>query len=175
MRILMTMTALLLAAPLSAQAMQGMDHSKMDQGKTEASKPAMDQSKMDHSKMDHSKMDHSKMDHGKMGDGKKMDCMGADGQCKMMGAMKNSAANPYAEASMASHKAMMAAMGSDAAETWTRKMIEHHRGGIAMSKIALTEAKDADTQASARKLIAAQDKEIVEYQAWLKSHGKAAQ
>ena len=165
MRILMTMTALLLAAPLSAQAMQGMDHSKMDQGKTEASKPAMDQSKMDH----------SKMDHGKMGDGKKMDCMGADGQCKMMGAMKNSAANPYAEASMASHKAMMAAMGSDAAETWTRKMIEHHRGGIAMSKIALTEAKDADTQASARKLIAAQDKEIVEYQAWLKSHGKTVQ
>ena len=165
MRILMTMTALLLAAPLSAQAMQGMDHSKMDQSKTEASKPAMDQSKMDH----------SKMDHGKMGDGKKMDCMGADGQCKMMGAMKNSAANPYAEASMASHKAMMAAMGSDAAETWTRKMIEHHRGGIAMSKIALTEAKDADTQASARKLIAAQDKEIVEYQAWLKSHGKTVQ
>lgn len=165
MRILMTMTALLLAAPLSAQAMQGMDHSKMDERKAEAGKPATD----------HSKMDHSKMDHGKIGGDKKMDCMGADGQCKMMGAMKNSAANPYAEASMVSHKAMMAAMGGDASETWTRKMIEHHRGGIAMSKIALTEVKDADTQASARKLIATQDKEIGEYQAWLKRHGKAAQ
>lgn len=165
MRILMTMTALLLAAPLSAQAMQGMDHSKMDQGETEASKPAMD----------HSKMDHSKMDHGKMGDGKKMDCMGADGQCKMMGAMKNSAANPYAEASMASHKAMMAAMGGDASETWTRKMIEHHKGALTMSKVALKETDDAMVRDMAQKTIEMQIKDIADLQKLLTDNGKAAQ
>lgn len=159
MRMLMTMMALLLATPLAAQSMPGMDHSKMDHGKM-AGKPAMD---------------HSKMDHCKMADGKKMGCLGEDGQCKMMAAGKNTAANPYAEASIASHKAMMAAMGGDASETWTRKMIEHHRGGIAMSKIALAEATDSETQASARKLIAAQEKEVGAYQAWLKSHGKSAQ
>lgn len=120
-------------------------------------------------------MDHSKMDHSKMADAKKMDCMGEDGQCKMMAAGKNTPANPYAEASMASHKAMMAAMGADASETWTRQMIEHHRGGVAMSRIALDKAQDKDTIANARKLIAAQEKEIGVYQAWLKSHGKAAQ
>ena len=152
---ILTLAALLAAAPLAAQSMQGMDHSKMDAGK--------------------SAMDHSKMDHSKMADGKKMDCMGKDGQCKMMAAGKNTPTNPYAEASMASHKAMTAAMGSDASETWTRQMIEHHRGGIAMSKIALDKAQDKDTLASARKLIAAQDREIVVYQAWLKSRGKTAQ
>lgn len=145
---ILTLAALLAAAPLAAQTMQGMDHSKMD---------------------------HSKMDHSKMVEGKKMDCMGEDGQCKMMVAGKNTPANPYAEASMASHKAMMAATGADASETWTRQMIEHHRGGVAMSRIALDKALDKDTLASARKLIAAQEKEIGVYQAWLKSHGKATQ
>ena len=157
---ILTLAALLAAAPRAAQSMQGMDHSKMDHSKMDAGKPAMD---------------HSKMDHSKMAAGKKMDCMGEDGQCKMMAAGKNTPTNPYAEASMASHKAMMAAMGGDASETWTRQMIEHHRGGIAMSKIALDKAQDKDTLANARKLIAAQDREIGVYQAWLKSRGKTAQ
>ena len=152
------LAALLAAAPLAAQSMQGMDPSKTNPGK----------------------MDHSKMDHGKKPDDQKMGCMGEDGQCKMMAskmmaAGKNTPANPYAEASMASHKAMMTAMGGDASETWTRQMIEHHRGGIAMSKIALDKAQDKDTLANARKLIAAQDREIGVYQAWLKSRGKTAQ
>lgn len=152
------LAALLAAAPLAAQSMQGMDPSKTNPGK----------------------MDHSKMDHGKKPDDQKMGCMGEDGQCKMMAgkmmaAGKNTPANPYAEASMASHKAMMAAIGGDASETWTRQMIEHHRGGIAMSKIALDKAQDKETLANARTLIAAQDREIGGYQAWLKSRGKTAQ
>ena len=153
MKKLLALTVALLAAQLAAQSMQGMDHSKMDM-----SKPgAMD--KMDHSKMDHSKMD--KMDHSQMHD--------------MAAMMKNTTANPYAEDSMAMHKAMMAAMGSDAAETWTRKMIEHHRGAIAMSKTAMTKVTNKQTLAMARKGSAAQTKEIAELQMWLKQNGKSAQ
>ena len=162
---LTTLAVLLIAAPLAAQTAPAMDHSKMDHSKMMAGQPAMD----------HSKMDHSKMDHSKMAGGKKMDCMGEDGQCKMMAAGKNTPANPYAETSMASHKTMMAAIGTDASETWTRKMIEHHRSGVAMSKIALDKAQDKETLANARMLVAAQEKEIGVYQAWLKSRGKAAQ
>ena len=157
---LTTLAVLLIAAPLAAQTAPAMDHSKMDHSKMMAGQPAMD---------------HSKMDHSKMAGGKKMDCMGEDGQCKMMAAGKNTPANPYAETSMASHKAMMAAIGTDVSETWTRKMIEHHRSGVAMSKIALDKAQDKETLANARMLVAAQEKEIGVYQAWLKSRGKAAQ
>ena len=123
----------------------------------------MDQSKMDHSKMDHSKMDHSKMDHSKMG--------GMD-HSKMM---QNTAANPYAQSEMKMHQAMMNAMGANAAETWTRKMIEHHRGAIEMSRIGLTQAIDKSTRDMATKTMAMQDKEVAELQAWLKRNGKKPQ
>lgn len=35
------------------------------------------------------------------------------------------------------HQKMMAAKGADVSETFMRKMLEHHRGGVAMSDIAL--------------------------------------
>ena len=166
MKKFLTLAVALLAAPLVAQTTQGMDHSKMDMSKPGAMN-TMDHSKMDHSKidkMDHSKMekmDHSKMDHAKM--------------CDMGAMMKNTAANPYAEDSMAMHKRMMTAMGSDAAETWTRQMIEHHRGAIAMSKTATANVTDKQTLAMARKGSAAQTKEIADLQMWLKQNGKSAQ
>ena len=100
-------------------------------------------------------MDHSKMDHGKM--------------------MQNTAANPYAQSEMKMHQAMMKAQGTDAAETWTRKMIEHHRGGVEMSRIAVAQAKDKETRDMATKTMAMQNKEIAELQGWLKRHGKRPQ
>jgi uncharacterized protein (DUF305 family) len=112
--------------------------------------PAVAQQAMDHSKMDHSKMDHSKM-------------------------MQNTAANPYATSEMKMHEAMMKAQGADAAETWTRKMIEHHRGGVEMSRIAVAQAKDKETRDMATKTMAMQNKEIAELQGWLKRHGKRPQ
>lgn len=102
-------------------------------------------------------MDHSKMDHGKM-----------NMQAMMAG-------NPYGQAEMDMHEKMMAAKRGDVSEIWTRKMIEHHRGGIAMSRVALREAKDAETRRMAQKTIDAQTKEVAELQAWLRKHGKAAQ
>lgn len=100
---------------------------------------------------------------------------GSMGMGGMGAMMKNTPANPYAESEMAMHHSMMMAKGDDASETWTRKMIEHHRGAIAMSKIAMSDAKDAETRKMAEKSNASQTLEIAGLQSWLKRHGKAAQ
>lgn len=89
--------------------------------------------------------------------------------------MQNDSANPYMHDEMDMHQKMMSAKGADASETWTRKMIEHHRGAIAMSRTALAKAADAKTKQYAQKAITAQTKEIAELQAWLRSHGKRPQ
>lgn len=115
--------------------------------------PAMAQQQTDHSRIDHSQMNHSQMG----------------------GMMQPTAANPYGPAEMKMHQEMMSAVGADASETWVRKMIEHHRGGVEMSRIALAQAKDADARAKAQKTVAMQEKEIAELQGWLRSHGKQPQ
>ena len=119
---------------------------------------------MDHSKMDHSKMDHSKMDHSKM----------PMKQSDMM-AIMNDPANPYGATEMDMHKKMMMANAGLPSELWTRKMIEHHRGGVAMSRVALDKATDKQTRNMAQMTITTQTKEIAKMQAWLKIHGKPAQ
>lgn len=100
-------------------------------------------------------MDHSKMDMGQM--------------------MKPTPANPYPPAEMDMHQKMMSAMGADATETWVRKMIEHHRGAIAMSRIVLRDTKDAKVRMMANKAVVEQTREIGELQGWLKAHGERAQ
>jgi uncharacterized protein (DUF305 family) len=110
--------------------------------------------------MDHSQM--QGMDHSKM--------QGMD-HSKMM----NDPSNPYAASEMDMHQKMMAAKQGDASEMWTRKMIEHHRGAVTMSRVALRDAKDADTKRMAQMTITKQEKDIAELQGWIKSHGKRAQ
>lgn len=158
----LTLAALLVAAPIAAQTPPPVDHSKM-QGMNHdaittpgASTPAMDHSKMQ--MMDHGKMEG--MDHSKMG-----------GMGEMM---KNTPANPYAEVGMAMHHKMMV-VGADASETWIRQMIEHHRGAIAMSKIAVAQASDKDVRTMAQKVVTMQEKEVASFQSWLKRNGKKAQ
>ena len=158
----MTLAALLVASPIAAQTPPPVDHSKM-QGMNHdamptpgASTPAMDHSKMQ--MMDHGKMEG--MDHSKMG-----------GMGEMM---KNTPANPYAEVGMAMHHKMMV-VGTDASETWIRQMIEHHRGAIAMSKIAVAQASDKDVRTMAQNVVTMQEKEVASFQSWLKRNGKKAQ
>ena len=103
------------------------------------------------------------MNHGQMAG------MSHDDMVKMM------AGNPYAQSEMDMHQKMMAAKQGDASEMWTRKMIEHHRGAVTMSRVALRDAKDADTKRMAQMTITKQEKDIAELQGWLKSHGKRAQ
>jgi uncharacterized protein (DUF305 family) len=85
------------------------------------------------------------------------------------------AGNPYGQAEMDMHQKMMAAKEGDAAEMWTRKMIEHHRGAIAMSRVALRDAGDAETKRMAQMTITMQERDIAELQGWLRKHGKRPQ
>jgi uncharacterized protein (DUF305 family) len=152
---LVAAAAFAFTSPVWAQqaTMPSMDHSKM-QTTDQTPMPPMDHSKMDHSTMDHSKMP---MEH-------------AD-----MMAMMNDPNNPYGATEMEMHKKMMMANSGLPSELWTRKMIEHHRGAIAMSRMALETATDKQTLNMAQMTITAQTREIAKMQAWLKNHGKPAQ
>ena len=105
------------------------------------------------------------MDHSKMPMMERADPM----------AMMNDPANPYGAAEMDMHQKMTMAKAGLPSELWTRKMIEHHRGAIAMSRIALAQATDLQTRKMAQMTIIAQGREITKMQAWLRSHGKPAQ
>lgn len=94
---------------------------------------------------------------------------------KMDGMMHPTPANPFPPAEMDMHEKMMSATGADATETWVRKMIEHHRGGIAMSRIVLRDTKDAKVRSMAEKTIADQTREVGQLNGWLRAHGKSAQ
>lgn len=71
-------------------------------------------------------------------------------------------AGPFASADMQMSDAMKKAVGVDASDTWVRKMIEHHRGAVAMSDIALPLARDPNVRRMAQMTIDTQTKEIAE-------------
>lgn len=89
--------------------------------------------------------------------------------------MKADASNPYMASETDMHDKMMAAKGADAGETWTRKMIEHHRGALSMSEIALKEAQDPMVRQMAQKTIDMQTKDIAELNKMLTAKGMTAQ
>lgn len=91
------------------------------------------------------------------------------------GMMANDPNNPYQAAEMDMHNKMMMAKTGEPSEKWTRKMIEHHRGAIAMSRVALAKATDVETKRMAQMTIDKQENDIAELQGWLRSHGKRAQ
>lgn len=89
--------------------------------------------------------------------------------------MQPTAANPYGPAEMDMHQKMMAAQGANAGETWVRKMIEHHRGAVEMSQIALRNTQNAEIRREAQKTIASQNREIANLNAMLRKMGKPAE
>ena len=93
----------------------------------------------------------------------------------MKSEMKADPSNPYLASEMDMHDKMMAAKGRDAAETWTRKMIEHHKGALTMSEVALKETDDAMVRKMAQETIDMQTKDIAELQKWLTDKGNARQ
>ena len=70
--------------------------------------------------------------------------------------------NPFAEAEMAMDKALSSATGVSVPDTWVRKMIEHHRGAVAMSQVALAQSLSPDAATMARQTVAKQTAEIAE-------------
>ena len=76
--------------------------------------------------------------------------------------------NPFAQAEEQMHQAMMAAVGADPSETWIRKMIEHHRGAVAMSDIVLAQSPTPEVRAEAEKTRTEQQREISRLEAMLR-------
>jgi uncharacterized protein (DUF305 family) len=62
---------------------------------------------------------------------------------------------------------MQAAKTADPDVAFVQAMIPHHQGAIDMAKAALQFGKDEKVKAWANQIIAAQEKEIAEMQAWL--------
>lgn len=86
-----------------------------------------------------------------------------------MNAMTADANNPFAQSEMTMDKAMMAAVGVNAADTWVRKMIEHHRGAVEMSRVVLAQNPTADVARMAQMTIDMQGKEIADLEKMIAS------
>lgn len=72
------------------------------------------------------------------------------------------ASGPFAQAEMQMNERMMAAVGANASETWARKMIEHHRGAVAMSQILIDQGGEQRFVEMARMTVDKQQREIGE-------------
>lgn len=72
----------------------------------------------------------------------------------------------FAASETAMHERMMAASGETVDQAYIAKMIEHHRGAVAMAEVALKESRDPEVRRMAQLVIDAQTREIAEMQAW---------
>lgn len=91
---------------------------------------------------------------------------------ELRGMVREGAANPasaelYEQANREMHESMMAASGATPSETYLRKMIEHHRGAVAMSDIALANGAQGAVRAQIVETRAEQQAEIEMVEAML--------
>lgn len=77
------------------------------------------------------------------------------------------ATEAYAAAMNKMHQGMMVTPTGDADVDFVRGMIPHHQGAIDMARIQLEFGKDPQLRKLSEDIIAAQDKEIAQMQAWL--------
>lgn len=81
----------------------------------------------------------------------------------------------YVDAMDAMHGPMMEGVMADDPDTaFVRGMIPHHQGAIDMARIVQQHGDDPQTKAWAEQIIAAQEREIAEMEAWLKEKGSPA-
>lgn len=90
------------------------------------------------------------------------------------GVSGNAPANPFEQMEHRSHQQMMAAVGTNPSETWLRKMIQHHRGGIEMSELVIAQGGNAEVAEMARRSAAAQRRDIEALEALLRGGDPSA-
>ncbi len=69
------------------------------------------------------------------------------------------------------HKDMAMAFTGNPDVDFARGMIPHHQGAIDMARVVLEHGRDPEMETLAQGIIADQEKEIAEMEAWLKKHG----
>lgn len=72
----------------------------------------------------------------------------------------------FAASEAAMHTGMARASGETVDEAYIAKMIEHHRGAVAMAEVALKESRDPEVRRMAQVVVDSQTREIAEMRAW---------
>ena len=84
------------------------------------------------------------------------------------GAPDQRSAELYRPAMMDMHQKMMAASGTDISRTYLQKMLEHHKGAVTMSDVALANGVTGALRSQIQKTRADQQKEIAMVEAMLR-------
>ncbi len=105
-----------------------------------------------------------------VGDGVK-DKMAKVEEAKAQAEAMTPAQQAYADANAKMHAGMGATIDANADVAFMAGMIPHHQGAVDMAQIALKHGKDPEVRALATKVIAAQEAEIKQMQAWLQKRG----
>jgi len=96
---------------------------------------------------------------------------GATAQSTMPAPQDSQSTNEFKAANLDMMKKMNVPYTGNPDVDFRTHMIPHHEGAIAMAKVGLKYATDAETKKMAQKIIDDQEKEVADMQAWLKKNG----
>ena len=114
----------------------------------------------------------AQMNHGSHGGGMmmNMDQMQSMMESMMPAEGDSESTKAYKQADMDMMQGMAVEYTGNADIDFRLRMIPHHQAAIDMAKVALEHATDPETKALADAIIAAQETEIAEMQAWLEKN-----